>query len=324
MHDHLTRPPSHLDDPLVFLRRDLLGAGWTDRSIRTAVGAGRLTRIRHGSFVDTPSWSALDAVGRHRLLARAVLARAGCSAVLSHSSALAMWGCPDWGLDLQTVDLTRLDQRPGRVEAGVRQHRGAVEAGDVVDLDGTLVMAPGRAALETATTAGVEAGTVQVNDLLRRGLATAEELARRYDDEMVRWPGALRAGLVLRLAESRCESVAESRFLHLCWRAGIPRPVPQLELVDADGRTWARLDFAWPALGVFAEVDGRVKYTDPHRVSTITQVVLREKEREDRVREETGWRCIRVGWADLERPDPTARRLRRLLFPDSPIDHRAA
>ena len=317
-------PSAHESDPLVFLRRDLLTLGWNDRSIRGAVRAGLLVRVRHGSFVDRSAWSALDAVGRHRVVARSVLARAGCAAVLSHSSALAMWGCPEWGLDLDTVDVTRLDQRTGRVEAGVRQHRGVVADGDVVDLGGTLVMSPTRAALETATSAEVEAGTVQVNDLLRRGLVTSADLSRRYEAEMVRWPGALKAGLVLRLADGRCESVAESRVLHLCGRAGLPRPVPQLELVDAHGRVWARLDFAWPALGAFVEVDGRVKYVDPRRDESATEVVLKEKYREDRVREQTGWRCLRVDWADLDRPDHTARRLQRLLFPGAPSDPSAA
>jgi hypothetical protein len=43
-------------------------------------------------------------------------------------------------------------------------------------------------------------------------------------------------------------------------------------------------------------------------------VVLREKRREDRVRELTGWRCIRVTWADLENPARLVARIRAALL----------
>ena len=41
--------------------------------------------------------------------------------------------------------------------------------------------------------------------------------------------------------------------------------------------------------------------------------VLREKRREDEIRELTGWRVIRLTWADLQHPERTIRRLRSLL-----------
>lgn len=41
--------------------------------------------------------------------------------------------------------------------------------------------------------------------------------------------------------------------------------------------------------------------------------VLREKQRESRIAELTGWRCIRITWADLERPDGTVARILALL-----------
>ena len=41
--------------------------------------------------------------------------------------------------------------------------------------------------------------------------------------------------------------------------------------------------------------------------------VLREKRRESRIAELTGWRCIRITWADLERPSATMARILAML-----------
>ena len=67
-------------------------------------------------------------------------------------------------------------------------------------------------------------------------------------------------------------------------------------------------------LGVFLEFDGREKYVRFRREGeTLDQFLLREKRREERICQLTGWVCIRITWADLERPVETARRIRRLL-----------
>jgi len=42
-------------------------------------------------------------------------------------------------------------------------------------------------------------------------------------------------------------------------------------------------------------------------------VVFREKRREDRVRELTGWRCFRITWQDLAGPVRLAARIRAFI-----------
>jgi len=228
---------------------------------------------------------------------------------------MAVWGGPTWGLDLETIHLTRLDRRAGRAEAGVRQHRGVMLEGDVRTVRGTPVSSPARAVLETATFMRVEPALVQVNDMLHRRLVTPAELGERFA-QMEGWPGSSTTDLVLRLSDSRIESVAESRFFYLCWRQGLPAPELQYEVYDARGNLVALLDFAWPLLGVFAEVDGKAKYLERRRKGeTVEQAVLREKSRENLVRRLTGWRGLRVDWADLERPEATGRMVARELFP---------
>jgi hypothetical protein len=96
----------------------------------------------------------------------------------------------------------------------------------------------------------------------------------------------------------------------MLFRGGVPMPRPQYELRDLNGDLLACLDFAWPALGVWLEFDGRQKYVKYLRDDeTVVDVVLREKERESMIAELTDWTCIRITWADLANPDVTVRRI---------------
>jgi hypothetical protein len=83
---------------------------------------------------------------------------------------------------------------------------------------------------------------------------------------------------------------------------------------DTDGHEFARVDFAWVRHGVFLEFDGRIKYTKYRRKGeTLEQFLMRERKRESRICELTGWVCIRISWEDLGKPEATADRIRRLL-----------
>ena len=82
---------------------------------------------------------------------------------------------------------------------------------------------------------------------------------------------------------------------------------------DTAGHLLGRVDFAWPELGVFVELDGRIKYELHRRPGeSLGDYLMREKRREERICLATGWLCIRIGWADLEHPESLARRLREL------------
>ena len=311
-------PPRPDDDPRnapVYLRKTLLANGHDDRSIRRLLAAGVLVRVRHGAYADRQTYERLDPAGRHGLMARAVHQQARTAVVLSHVSGLPEYDVPTWGFDLADVHVTRTDGKAGRHEAGVHQHCGRLLEGDVVERHGLLVMAPPRLALEATTVASAEAGLVVVNHFLHCGMTTKQELLERYA-VMESWPHTLRTGLVLHRADGRIESVGESRTLHLILEAGLPRPEIQYVVRDRSGRVVARVDFAWPELGVFLEFDGRVKYEKLLRAGQrASDVVLAEKRREQLVCELTGWRCIRFDWADLDRPARSAARLRSALFP---------
>lgn len=294
-----------------WLRRELIADGWNDRAIAAARRRGDIHRIRHGAYAIGPEWEAMDAAARHLLCVRAVVRQAGTEMVVSHTSAAAAHGSPLWGLPLEWVSVTRRDGRTGRRAAGVRQHRGLIRDGDVCELKSLAVMSPTRAALEVTTVASTEASLAVVNHLLNTRATTLEELRQRYAIGIDRWSFTLRTELVLQRAQPLCESVGESRFWHLCHVLNLPIPEPQFIVRDSTGEVVARLDFAWPELGVFVEFDGMTKYHRPFDGESLIDAVLREKAREDHVRELTGWRCVRVTWADLSDRPRLEARLRR-------------
>jgi hypothetical protein len=318
MWSSMMKPRDHWapDDPRrarVTLRGQYIADGYTDRALARLVADGSLARVRRGAYVAGSVWRQLDEAGRHSVRARAVLLQASTKVSLSHTTGLIEYDVPTWGLELDEIHLTRHDRRAGRREAGVRQHRGALLPGDVVLRNGVSVMSPTRLGLESTTMAGAEVSLAVINHLLHAELTTRALLEERYLP-MDRWPRTLTTDLVLRLADPRIESIGETRTFYLCFNRRLPMPEPQYPIRDASGRVIARVDFAWPELGVFLEFDGKVKYEkllkEGERAS---DVVLREKRREELICRLTGWRCIRLTWADLENPERTAAILREAL-----------
>ncbi|MFC4785085.1 hypothetical protein ACT8ZV_11445 [Nocardioides sp. MAHUQ-72] len=301
-----------------FLRREALALGYDDRAIAKQVSRGAWVRVRTGAFVPADVWASLDDVGRRRVVVKAALRTVRTHVVVSHTSAADALGAAVWELP-DDVHLTRTDGRAGRSAAGIKQHRGGVRVDDVTRREGRLITSGTRTALDITTIADVEHSLVTVNDLIHRG-ETSQDLLVHALETRTYWPHSLTSDLVVRLADGRVESVGESRVLFLCWAQGIPMPIPQYEVKDRSGHVIARVDFAWPELGVFLEFDGKVKYEHFLRPGeSVTDAVLREKQREQLVCELTGWRCIRIVWADLYQPERTAARIRALFRPSSII-----
>jgi hypothetical protein len=300
-------------DGVVMLRRELLAEGYTDQQIRAFVKRGELARIRHGAYVPGELWRQLDAAGRHRLLIRAVLRRAHPSTVVTHVSGAIERGAPAWGISLDDVHVTRTDGKPGRREAGVVHHCGVLEAHDVEIVNGIPLSRAPRCAVEVTAIASVEPALVTVNGMLHRKMLTEGELLAEVD-ALKHWPKTLASRIVVQLSDGRIQSVGESRTAYLCWSQHLPRPEPQVPVLDENGHVLAYVDFAWPDHGVFLEFDGREKYLRFRREGeTLEEFLMREKAREERICQLTGWVCIRITWADLQTPRRTAQRIRRLL-----------
>lgn len=297
----------------ITLRRELLAAGFTERALAAGLRSGTFARPRRGAYVDGLVWRELTREQQYAVRARAAYLQRQTDLWLSHTTAVALTDGPLWGLDLSDVHVTRDDQRSGRHEAGIRQHSGRQRPGDVTAEHGTRFSSPLRAVLEVATVGPLGSALAVANFYLHRGDFTVEELTARYDAEMDRWPRSLHSRLLLQLADPRIESVGETRVALFLWRRGFRVPEVQLEIRDG-GTLVARLDFADPDRRFWIEFDGRAKYEKGAREGQrVADVVLAEKQREDRVRELTGWRCFRIVWQDLADEPGLAIRLRRFI-----------
>lgn len=306
-------PPEPVLDNAVRLRREFIDDGYTDYQLTRLVAGGVLHRVRHGAYVDHALWATLSLEDRHRVTCRAVLRTAHPSTALSHVSAAIERGVPVWNIALDEVHTTRTDGKGARREAGVIHHAGDLDESEVETLHGVRLTAAPRCAVEVIATATPEAALVVVNGLLHAGHLTRPQLLEAVR-AMKHWPHTLAAHLVVALADERMESPAETRTYYMCRQQQLPRPEPQVEVYDEQGKLFARLDFAWPALGVFLEFDGRIKYQRFRRKGeTLEAYLIREKTRAERVCQLTGWVCIRIGWSDLQAPVATAARIRKVL-----------
>lgn len=297
----------------VFLRHEAEDLGYNDPAIARAVRTGDWVRVRHGAYHLGPPWRSMSDRGRYGILCRAALRQADTDVVLSHVSAAHEWGAPLWDVPLAEVHLTRVDGRCGRRAAGVHQHRGLLEDGDVEERHGVRVMNATRTALELTTMLDLEHALVEVDHMLHHRLTTPEKLEQRYA-RMSQWPYSLRTDLVLRLADGASESVGESRMRYLFWAQRVPRPALNLVITDpATGKEY-RVDFAWPEHGVFLEFDGKEKYLRlRHSGESLEDYLLRERKRQNRICEITGWTCLRFDWASLRTPVATAAQVRHAL-----------
>ncbi|MFC5177481.1 hypothetical protein [Nocardioides taihuensis] len=298
-----------------FLRREARAAGTADKVLQSGVRRKALVRVRQGAYCHAEVWREMSDAARFLARSRAGYELACGRVALSHASALAAYGCPLWGVPLDRVHLMRLDDATSRYQAGITHHRARLADGDVVDADGWRVTSPARTVVEALGLCSTEAGVVVGDWMLHQGLTTATEV---WDTKtrLNQMPGTLSLEVTLRLLDGASESVGDSRNRHLFWVMGLPRPLLQHGIRDEDGRFVAVTDFAWPALGVYGEFDGRVKYgrlLQPGQEPG--DAVFAEKRREDDVRRVTGGTMVRWTWDDLHPHSAPSRQLRQLLRP---------
>jgi hypothetical protein len=296
-----------------FTRDQARQVGYDDRSVAAAVRSRMWQRIRRGYYVYADAVSGFDVVERHLLTCRCVLHSMGSDVALSHVSGALAHGLSVWNCDLSQVHVTRLDGGAGRVEAGVVHHEGLCLDEEVVEVDGMRVLQVERCAVETGSLAGAEGALVTFDSLLCQGLATHDDLARRFR-LMSTWPRMRHLHVPVRMATELSQSAGESRGRWLFWTFGLPAPQCQFEVRDASGILRGTCDWGWPCCGLLGEFDGVIKYGRLVAPGLHAgDVVFAEKKREDELRELTGYAMIRLTWDDYSRPSLTASRVRRLL-----------
>lgn len=117
--------------------------------------------------------------------------------------------------------------------------------------------------------------------------------------------GIARARLALEAVRAGSESPGETRLRLALVEGGLPEPLLNYEIVNANGDFVARADLAYPGHRVALEYEG-----DIHRVDQ--QVWRRDLRRREEV-EDLGWRMVRVTADDIHTSAPLLARVRRLL-----------
>jgi hypothetical protein len=302
-----------MERPSLERRASLVAHGFSDYELRRGVRSGELFRIRRGSYLTSPVPA--NASERHCLAIRAAAPDLAESSVASHASAAVLHGLPLWGLPLNRVHVTKSRTYGGRRTPRLHVHVARLDPDEVVLADGVRVTTAARTVVDLARCLPFEAAVVLGDAALASGITTPEELTDMVR-RSARRPGAGRARRAVSFLDGRSESVGESRSrVHLA-RVGLPPPLPQWEVRDADGVTVGRGDFGWPERKVIGEFDGRAKYGRLLKPGERpADAVYREKLREDALRS-LGCTVIRWTWHDLEDLEAfaaVARRLRTAL-----------
>jgi hypothetical protein len=232
---------------------------------------------------------------------------------LSHTSAAVEHGLRMYQPDLRQVHVTSLDGSIARSTPEVVYHTGACDEADLVPVGDRLVIEPVRAGIETASLGRVDQGMVVLDSVIDLKLGTLDDVHQKFL-ELTGQPYSRKLQVVVRLVRVGAESVAESLSRYLMWTQHLPEPRLQFEVYDEFGNLIGRCDFAWPEYGLLGEFDGKEKYGRLRlEGETVQQAVVREKTREDALREATGWLMIRLIWRELFTPSATATRLRAQL-----------
>jgi very-short-patch-repair endonuclease len=240
----------------VITTAQLYEAGASRSSISRRVRSGRLTKLYRGVHLVGPfalEWT--------REMAAVLVG--GPDAVVSHCSALPLWGLGGETRPATTAvaQLARLSTDPVHVSAtrgssgrtsGICLHRVSdLPPTDYTRRFGVPVTTPARTILDSASILGMTELERVVARAEREGLvkrnALAELVARSRGRPGVR---ALRYLLSLEGGPAFTRSAAEDRFLALARKARLPAPNANVRFGPYE------LDFFWPDHKVAVEIDG--------------------------------------------------------------------
>ncbi|HEY7718359.1 MAG TPA: type IV toxin-antitoxin system AbiEi family antitoxin domain-containing protein [Pedococcus sp.] len=264
------------------------------------VARGDLIHVRRGAFLLAGALEGLTAEAGYAVRTRAVLLSRPQQSWASHHAALAVSGLPLVGLDLNRFDVCADVRRESR-SGSVTTH--ALPTGEPCLLvNGVPCVSTETALLQTAVRHGVRSAVVAADAALHRGLVgddTLAEAAARLDLGV---RSAARVGRLRALVDPASESPGESLTRLLLGGLGLGFR-SQVDIRDDKGFV-GRVDFLVEGR-IILEFDGLVKYDGAQG----REALAAEKRREDRLRA-AGYEVVRLTWADLDRPEKLARRLR--------------
>lgn len=254
--------------------KQLEAMGYTRSDAYRRVRAGSLQRTLPGVY------RIAGAVPTAEQRAVAAVLWAGNGAVVSHSTAGALWGLLPRA-DLVHVTTARPLTSPPR---SVRAHAAVVPARDRGKLRGVPVTGVARTLLDVAATRPEARLLPLVESAVLDGLTTAEQVR----DVLARNPGRRGSRRLAQALDTAGSSFLERRVDGILRGSGLPPFVREHPVGNY------RLDFAWPATRVGVEADGRRWHSSPRDFARD-----RAKHNDLVAR---GWRVVRVTRTDADRP----------------------
>jgi hypothetical protein len=266
--------------------------GLTRSARRTAVRTGRLRKVEATVYA-----AGSDPVSDLDHARAALLATEG----------VACGSFAGWLLGLEGVrfDGPRITVPPasnGRRRGVLRR---IISPKSVIRIDGMRCTAPLQTLVDLAASLEDSRWEQALECALRRGVVTLAEVAPAAAG---RQRGAVRMRRVLNARPAGApptESLLETLMVQLVRTVpGVPSPERQLRVVNAYGEAVARVDLAWPDIGLFIELDGQHHQGQP----------VYDARRETAVVAVTGWLCGRFTWHEVvDIPVVTARRVGNLV-----------
>ena len=275
-------------------------AGATRAFLRHRLGHRQWVEVEYHVYALTGSPTSW----RQHLLA-AVLSAGGVSAA-SHRSAAQLYGCPGFRQDWLELSVPR-GRRPRLPRAVL--HEASLPRHHIKIVQGIPTTSVARMLVDNAALLHPRRTERAIDNCLARRLVTVAALWSVMAD--VGGRGRDGVALMRELLLARGEgfvapaSELERMMVELLVANGLPLPVRELNLGDADG--WiGRVDFVYRDAKVLIEVDGRFGHT---------QLLDRraDKARDNRLTA-AGWRILRIDYEMLVRhPDAVVGQIRSLL-----------
>lgn len=295
---HMTQPPQ------LFLTRDALRLG-SDRDLRRAVTQGNVVRLRSGVYISNELWQPMTPDERYQTRVRAAAHVSAPQAQFSHDSAAALWNLPSIGRWPDVIHELAPKDTGGRSRVGISRHCLGLDP-TAVELDGLTVTSIARTVIDMACTTPFVRAVAMADAALRRRdrttppRTTSSELFELLS-ELVPYRGMSRAQRVAEFATGLSGSAGES-FARVQFHAlGFPPPELQVDFYDSLGFIGC-VDFYWRELGLIVESDGKSKYGARRSYQldlTTEQIVLKEKDREDRLRRVAN-DFVRLDWDETK------------------------
>lgn len=245
--------------PRLILASEHLHHGLTPKELARRCKSGALVRLRHGVYVDGPSWRALQPWERYRVRVSAAAETFVAPTVFARHSAASVWGIPTIGRRHPVHALT-LQNDGGRSRAGVQRHYAPAAGLKVVRRDGLLITGRVRTVLDLAAFTPFAEAVVPLDHVLRPDAAqnlaalSKETLLAGIDGNYTA-AAAKRIRAVVEFADPRSGSAGESYSRALMRAAGFEPPELQHEIRDPGGLV-GYTDYYWPGARLAGEFDG--------------------------------------------------------------------